>query len=106
MGDDSEKNKQRGMHWDDIDPALIEFVKTPISERTDSGGLPMPEEMLRNRREWEKFLKEHPQSAAPSLISEEPPAKPVDGLGPERLIGPTNPDHPHVNRKPGGREPA
>ena len=90
-----DKETKAANGWDQIDPALVKFVRAPVSEPPSSDGLPMPEELTRNREAWGAILKEPP-----------PATPPAAGQDPARFIGPRSPEHPHVNRKPGGRENA
>jgi hypothetical protein len=44
-------------------PALIEFAKAPAKDGADERLWPLPEELLRNRREWAKTIKENSGAA-------------------------------------------
>ena len=97
----SPKKKQSG--WDRLDPDLLAFARGPVYEEPAPGGFPLPEELLRDRREWAKILEEQPLLPAGQSADAKQDGAPTSETAADRLIGPRNSDHPHVNTKPGGR---
>jgi hypothetical protein len=95
---DNPKKKKSG--WDKIDPDLLAFSRKTYAEPPSEGGFPMPEELLRNRREWAKILEEQPLPSAEQAAESKEGGSTAAGR-----IGPRNPEHPEVNTKPGGRNP-
>ncbi len=86
-----------------IHPAISELLKARATGEYPDGELPLPTDMRRDREEWA----EHFRNRNPTEPAEEPTNDAsASEHGPNRRIGPQNPDHPDVNRKPGGRDPA
>jgi hypothetical protein len=113
---DTEKDKEQDSRPDDLPvllpfsrfrrpPAAAKFLRNESSLEEPCGIPPLPEEMLGHRRKRENLMKKPPLSATTSPASEESSGEPVDKQGPKLFIGPANPDHPRVNRKPGSRDP-
>jgi hypothetical protein len=74
------------MEKSDLPPAVAKFLKARTQEELDA------------------FNAEYDPSAKKSeqAIS----SKNKSASGPDRFIGPRTPDHPEVNKNPGGRDPA
>lgn len=89
--------------WDNISPELLAFVREPVAADPDSAKPALHEEMQQGRREWNEFVATLPPGVSDPAS---PEAKPPVGNGPERFIGPRNPDHPGVNGGKGGRDPS
>lgn len=84
------ETKKDGMTWGEIDPDVLAYARDQHIED------PTPELV-------EPFQPRLPAGVTP-VPSEKPKDLP-DRSGPERLIGPRNPDHPQINQKPGGLGP-
>jgi hypothetical protein len=63
------------MKWEDISTELLAFSREPILEEPSPAGFPLPEELLRNRREWAKIVAQPPGAALTS--TERPYRQPV-----------------------------
>jgi hypothetical protein len=58
-------------------PALIEFAKAPAKDGADEELWPLPQELLRNRREWAKTIKENTRAAGDLHGDKGPESKPT-----------------------------
>jgi hypothetical protein len=63
-------------------------------------------QMKSSRKVWQAWAEgktSNDGKGAPPVDAEQP-KDPASTQGPDRFVGPKNPEHPHVNREPGGRE--
>lgn len=76
-----------------IEEAINEFLE-------NKDDIPLPPDMIRRREELAEYIRQKKGTTPPEGQSA---AASEAGQDPARRIGPQNPDHPGVNRKPGGR---
>jgi hypothetical protein len=84
-----------------VSPAITELLKARATGQTPPGPIPLPPDMIRRREEIAEFLK---QRNAATPAEGQAADTSAAGQDPARRIGPQNPDHPDVNRNPGGRD--
>jgi hypothetical protein len=84
----------------DLPPTLREFGLAPINSESPTPDIPVPKRvarLLREQQRQQELFEKRRQTLG--II----PADDATGQGPERLIGPRNPEHPAVNNGQGGR---
>jgi hypothetical protein len=87
-------------------PAMQALQEARATGRTPDGEVPLPPDMLRRREEWREYAKQQQAAQGSDIAARHASDAAAAEQGPGRHIGPKNPDHPHVNRKPSGREPS
>jgi hypothetical protein len=83
----------------DVSPAMRAFLQADATGQSKTDDVPLPSRLVKFRKKWQSLLGRQSQT-------EQPESNPVNEQGPERFIGPRNPEHPDVNRTNGGRDPA
>jgi len=85
-----------------ISPTLKALLDADATGEFPNQDLVLPPGMMRDRREAAEYLKRRKSATPPEGQASDAPAS---GQEPSCRIGPQNPDHPGVNRNPGGRDP-
>jgi hypothetical protein len=85
-----------------VSPAVEAFLKARATGEYPDGEKSLPPEMIRRRDEWRKFATELGADVSTSEQAGEASSTQQELSS---RIGPQNPDHPAINRKPGGLGP-
>jgi hypothetical protein len=99
------------MKQEDMPEILREFARMSFPSDSGRKDMPVSKGLARVQRleakmqaelqkKHAKYLAEHPEASATAEAS---PSSEEATQGPERFIGPKNPDHPVVNKDGGGR---
>lgn len=64
------------MKWEDIDPETLAFVRDNHADGPVPPDMPIPEELVRDRREWAAFLASRREAASPATVPAPKPAVP------------------------------